>query len=150
MEEWVVQSPSLQRFVLRRHERAFRRLTAGLPCPGRVGIVGGGLFPRTALIAGCLWPSARLTVIDSNSRNLARARPFLTRAVELAHRPYDRGQDNGFDLLVVPLAFSGNRRLFYQNPPAPRVFVHDWIWNKRGKSVVVSLLLLKRLNLVQA
>jgi hypothetical protein len=27
--------------------------------------------------------------------------------------------------------------------------VHDWLWRPRGRSVVVSLLLLKRLNLVR-
>src|SRR2546426_10927521 len=32
----------------------------------RVGIVGGGLFPRTALIVEQLLPSARVTIIDAS------------------------------------------------------------------------------------
>ena len=36
----------------------------------------------------------------------------------------------------------------YARPPAKAVFVHDWIWRRRGTSRVVSVALLKRLNLV--
>jgi len=49
---------------------------------------------------------------------------------------------------VIPLSFKGRRETIYRNPPAPAILIHDWIWAKRGKSAVVSLLLLKRLNLV--
>jgi hypothetical protein len=52
-------------------------------------------------------------------------------------------------LLVIPLSFVGDRRVIYDLPPAPAVLVHDWIWRSRGESVVVSWLLLKRLNLVR-
>ena len=38
--------------------------------------------------------------------------------------------------------------MIYQKPPAPAVLVHDWIWRARGTSLIVSWLLLKRLNLV--
>ena len=55
----------------------------------------------------------------------------------------------GFDVVVFPLAFSGDRPAIYRDPPAPVVFVHDWIWRRRGDGVVISLLLLKRLNRVQ-
>jgi hypothetical protein len=53
-----------------------------------------------------------------------------------------------FDLLVIPLAFDGDRRALYERPPASAMLVHDWIWRRRGSSAVVSRLLLKRLNLV--
>jgi hypothetical protein len=49
---------------------------------------------------------------------------------------------------VFPLAFDGARAAGYRAPPAPVVFVHDWVWRRRGAGVVVSLLLLKRLNRV--
>jgi hypothetical protein len=52
------------------------------------------------------------------------------------------------DLVVVPLAFRGDRRRFYESPPAPRVAIHDWIWRRpTGPSRRISFLLLKRLNL---
>src|SRR5207247_492273 len=54
-----------------------------------------------------------------------------------------------FDLLVIPLAYVGDRRAVYENPPARHVIVHDWIWRRCGKSEVVSELLLKRINLVE-
>src|SRR5688572_19326468 len=49
LERVALRSPRLQRFLLDRHERAFRRLLsdANPHAPLRVGIVGGGLFPRT-------------------------------------------------------------------------------------------------------
>ena len=47
------------------------------------------------------------------------------------------------------LAFIGDRSTIYQHPPAPMVLVHDWLWHRRGTGLVVSLPLLKRLNLVK-
>ena len=44
----------------------------------------------------------------------------------------------------------GDRRAIYARPPAPIVLVHDWIWRRRGESRIVSLALLKRINLVRA
>ena len=55
----------------------------------------------------------------------------------------------GADLVVLPLAFDGDRDAIYAHPPAPVVVVHDWIWRRRGEGYVVSFLLLKRLNLVR-
>ena len=77
LERLVLHSARLQHFVLRRHRRAFQAL---LPQAGdirRVTIVGGGLYPRTALILRELLPAAHLTIVDSNSRNLETARAFL-------------------------------------------------------------------------
>src|SRR5207244_3314036 len=42
-----------------------------------VTIIGGGLFPRTALVLARLLPQARLTVIDAVPAHLAQARAFL-------------------------------------------------------------------------
>jgi hypothetical protein len=53
------------------------------------------------------------------------------------------------DLVVFPLAFVGDRSALYRDPPAPIMLVHDWIWRRRGASAMVSLVLLKRLNLVR-
>jgi len=149
LERLVLRLPALQRFVLGRHERAFERLLAKLPSVRRVGIVGGGLFPRTAMILARLLPDARLTIIDLSADNLAIARPLLAGDVEFINQRFDTGTPCDFDLLVIPLAFSGNRTAIYRRPPAEAVIVHDWIWRLQGSGTVVSWLLLKRMNLVR-
>lgn len=148
LERAVLRSPALQRFVLKRHERAMQRLLVQLPWVRCVGVVGGGLFPRTALILKRLRPEYRLALIDQSQTNIAVARSFLSDDVEFFNERFELGAPCDFDLLVVPLAFEGDRRGIYQRPPASAVIVHDWIWRPRGASVVVSWLLLKRLNLV--
>jgi hypothetical protein len=177
LERWVLKSIWLRRFVLQRHQQAFRRLQ--LPHASSIGIVGGGLFPRTALILRRLMPESTLILIDQDADNLEIARTFLSQneelEINLATQPptlFDNPRFASipiqeqlsdvqffnerfvssarcdFDLLVIPLAFDGNRQNIYEHPPAKAVLVHDWIWRPRGASVIVSYLLLKRLNLV--
>jgi hypothetical protein len=82
----------LQTFVLRTHERALRKVLAGSDGARRVGIVGGGLFPRTALILRALLPESRLTVIDASGPNLDRARGILgASGIEFRHERYTGG-----------------------------------------------------------
>jgi hypothetical protein len=150
LERLVLRIRPLQRFVLRTHERALRRVlgTAGSPPVGHVGIVGGGLFPRTALILRKLLPGSRLTVLDANLANLERARDFLGEPeVEFRHERYAGGGD--FDLIILPLAFVGDRAGVCARPPACGIIVHDWIWNRWGDGAVVSPALLKRVYLVR-
>ncbi|MFY9573420.1 MAG: fatty acid desaturase [Blastocatellia bacterium] len=147
LERLVLRSPALQRFVLNRHERAFRRLLADSQSVRRVGIVGGGLFPRTAMILSRLFPDAKLALIDLSADNLAVARRFVAEA-EFINQCFEPDNTCDFDLLVIPLAFNKNRETIYQRPPATLVVVHDWIWRRRGSSAIVSWLLLKRMNLV--
>jgi fatty acid desaturase len=149
LERLVLRSRHLQRFLLDRHERAFAALLPRLPDLRRVGIVGGGLWPRTALVLRRLLPQARLAVIDRSAENLAAAAPLLPAGVEVINDFYDPSRMNGFDLLVIPLSLLGDRAALYRRPPAPAVLVHDWVWRRRGEGVVVSWLLLKRLNLVK-
>jgi hypothetical protein len=151
LERLVLRSPALQRFVLDRHERALRSLLAELPfayCAACVGIVGGGLFPRTAIILKRLRPQWRLALIDLSAENLTTARRFVGGEVECINKLFDPAEPCDFDLLIIPLSLLGDRRVIYRQPPAQAVLVHDWVWRPRGKSVVVSWLLLKRLNLV--
>ncbi len=151
LERLVLKSRVLQRFVLRTHARAWRGLVGQLPRPERIVIVGGGLFPRTALILRELLPGARITIIDANRRNLDRARAWLDGAnIEFIHARYTGSQSGACSLLVIPLSFEGDRNAIYTRPPAPAVIVHDWIWRRRGASRVVSLALLKRINLVRS
>lgn len=151
LERLVLRSPRLQRLVLNAHERTFRKL---LPAVGRVeraAIVGGGLYPRTAIVLSRLLPNAELTLIDLSSRNLETARELLAEkavVVDVIHGRFDPGRHGGFDLVVVPLAYRGEREAVYTQIAGP-VIVHDWIWRPRGTSRVVAPWLLKRLNLVQ-
>jgi fatty acid desaturase len=147
LERRVLQSARLQRFVLRVHERAFRTLLPLVPSPRHVTIVGGGLFPRTALALRPLLPDATLTIVDAHSGHLETARRFV-HGIALRHQLYEAGVSDGADLVIIPLSFIGDRAHLYEHPPAPAVLVHDWIWRTRGDSVTVSWLLLKRLNLV--
>lgn len=150
LERLVLLSPVLQRFVVRTHRRAFQALAAALPPVERLAIVGGGVFPRTALILQQLLPDARLTIIDADRANLEQARAFLGRGeIEFVHARYAASVHTPFDLVVIPLAFMGDRDALYERPPASAVVVHDWIWRRRGATRVVSPLLLKRLNLVR-
>jgi hypothetical protein len=70
--------------------------------------------------------------------------------VELVHAWYPQTDAGAYDLIVFPLSFDGRRGDIYARPPARAVIVHDWIWRKRGVSHIVSMWLLKRVNLVRA
>jgi hypothetical protein len=147
LERLVLRTRVLQRFVLRTHERALRRVL-GSAGPDHVGIIGGGLFPRTALILQKLLPGSRLTVIDASLPNLQCAREFLDGpGIEYRHERYSGGGD--FDLVVLPLAFVGDREAVFSRPPVCGILVHDWIWNRWGAGAIVSAALLKRVYLVR-
>lgn len=148
LERLVLVSPLLQRFVLRTHRRAFRALLPQLQTIRSVTIVGGGLFPRTALILRELLPMAQLTIVDSDARNLETARALLDGNIEYRNERYELRESRDCDLTVFPLCLDGDRVAIYCRPPSPSVLVHDWIWRRRGAGAVVSCALMKRLNLV--
>jgi len=148
----------VRRFLLRSHSQAFDAL---LPVQGReqlrqITVVGGGLFPRTVLVLGSLLPNARFTIIDSDAQHLARARALLDReaahlSIAFQHSRFDGEVLPGCDLLVLPLAFRGDRARTYRFPPARLVAVHDWLWRGQGcEGRCVSPFLLKRINLISA
>ena len=148
LERIVLRSRVLQRLVLAAHERALRTLIRDLHPIARVTIVGGGLFPRTALILRRLLPHAELTIVDDQREHIDIARTFLGDAVVFRHELFEPRSLDDADLLVIPLAFIGDRGAFYRRSPARWTLVHDWIWNRQATGVPVSLWLLKRLNLV--
>jgi fatty acid desaturase len=209
LERLALHSAAAQRFLVRAHERAFHAVLARA-CPfccqaPRIAIVGGGLFPRTALVLRRILPNARLTIIDANLAHLNAARGWeLGGEVEFVHQRFVAGPPatsrlrshrtsasfrlranlrqcasagqvgvaslppgdlrprqappsppgisvpaDGYDLVVLPLSFEGDRDAIYRRPPARAVIVHDWLWRKRGVSRVVSLALLKRINLIR-
>ena len=148
LERIALRSSLLQRYLLVSHERAFRKLLARVPDARSVTIVGGGLFPRTALILRRVLPDARLSIVDAEREHLEIARRFFADQIELRHQFFDAHAKDDADLVVVPLSFIGDRRTVYEDPPARAVLVHDWLWHREGGGVRVSWLLLKRLNLV--
>src|SRR5437867_4577699 len=50
LERLAMRWPAMLRFLLRTHDAAIRHLLRGLPPIRSAGVVGGGMFPRTALI----------------------------------------------------------------------------------------------------
>jgi hypothetical protein len=153
LERLVVRSPMLQRFVISRHRRAFAHLLRRLPTVEDVAIIGGGLFPRTALVLRDLIPAARITVVDADSGNIEIARALLPPDVHFEHRRFVAESESsagaaGYDLLVIPLALDGDRDAIYRMRVRAAVIVHDWIWRPRGISAIVSTALLKRVNLL--
>jgi hypothetical protein len=93
-------------------------------------------------------PDAAITIVDSNANSIVAAQRFLDASGAIEHRTFD-GTPENTDVVVIPLSYRGDRRKLYLNPPAPFVLIHDWIWTSRGRSVIVSWRLLKRLNLIQ-
>jgi hypothetical protein len=152
LEHLVCRSPMLQRFVLLTHQRALAKALSNIAEPRRVIVIGGGLFPRTALILQRLAPEAKVVLIDARADRLERANNWLHGQVECVHAFCTAANvtelTESADLVVVPLALRGRRNDFYANPPSANVLVHDWLWRPRGHSIVVSWLLLKRVNLI--
>lgn len=149
LEGLALRSRFLQRMLLRTHGRALRALLPEMSNALTVKIVGGGMFPRTAILLRELLPEAEITIVDASLKNIDTSRAFLDEGVQVTHELFTGMPDDDTDLVVIPLAYVGDRHALYQTPPAPIVLVHDWIWSKRGDSVVVSPFLLKRLNLVR-
>ena len=112
------------------------------------------MFPRSALVLRRLLPEASLVIVDLREDRLERARAWLDPRVELVRgfcTPENLVQLAGeADLVIVPLALRGDREGFYRPQPGRPVLIHDWLWRARGDSVVVSVALLKRLNLVSS
>ncbi len=164
LERLALACPPLQRHLVRSHARAIARLMPALSAclpghvpkdlsqtPLRIAVVGGGLFPRTALALARVWPAARITLLDADADHLELARRWLLARghadLELLHATWDPRAALAHDLVIVPLALVGDRAAVYSAAGPPRL-VHDWLWRRRGPGVVVSWLLLKRLNLV--
>ena len=156
LERLALRSQLLQRFMLWSHERAFRRVLS--PRPGdtcRIAIIGGGLFPRTALVLRRILPEADLTIIDHSQDNLTIARVFLERRgltagrLRFVHAGFSPELAASYDLVVAPLAFVGDRSLLGRTGSRQKLAVHEWLWQRSSPhSTVISWLLLKRLSLV--
>jgi hypothetical protein len=150
LERLVLRSPWLQQRVLAAHRRALADLLEQVPAPREVVVVGGGLWPRSALLLRELLPAARIVVLDADAAHLERARPFLPPGIVLRHGTFAPGEVLDADLVVLPLALRGDRAACAAAPSAPFVLMHDWLWQRRGEGRVVAWWLGKRLNLVRS
>ncbi|HMJ88867.1 MAG TPA: hypothetical protein VK530_03580, partial [Candidatus Acidoferrum sp.] len=103
-----------------------------------------------ALVLRKLLPQCALTVIEENPAHIAIAKDFLDAEAEYLTAHYDGAFARQFDAVVIPLAFHGNREELCASPKRPTLFVHDWIWRRRSRTRVISWLLLKRLNRIDA
>ena len=150
LERVVLRSRLLQKFVLRVHRRAFQRLLKNVPDARQIAVVGGALFPRTALLLKEVVPAMTVTVIDSNEKHIEIAHTFLNGSVRYEHRTFEStGPADEYDVVVIPLSYVGDRERLYRTPPARALLVQDWLWRRRGNATsTISWLLLKRLNLV--
>jgi len=148
LERMPLASSLVRRAMVAVHRSALRRV---IPiAPRSVAIVGGALFPRTVLALRPLLPGVRLTVIDGSAESIAIARAHLGDAqdVDFIEACYDPAQHDDHDLVIFPLAYVGDRDALYARGRTRRL-VHDWAWRARGdRGTLVSLLLLKRLNVV--
>ncbi len=136
----------LQRPVLSAHRRALRRVLADVPAPARVLVVGGGLFPRSAILLRELWPAARITVLDASVAHLQRSRPWLPAGVTVQAGRFPECQERGHDLVVLPLALRGDRAAAVAAAHAAgarNVVVHDWLWCSPPHARRVALWLAK-------
>jgi hypothetical protein len=154
LERIALRSRFLQQFLLTTHERALRDLLPAVHAVRKIKIIGGGMFPRTAILLQKLIPDATITIMDASADSIKIAKSFLPcegAGIEFEVRlfdPHDFTGDEDVDLIVIPLAFIGDRKAVYSNPPSRVVLVHDWIWSRQGRGAVISALLLKRINLV--
>ena len=150
LERVVLTQRWLARWVVATHREAIRPLLAAWPAPPRrIAIVGGGLFPRTALVFQDLLPEARLTVIDRSRDNLALARRALSEqaaAISFVEGSFEPDAHADFDLVVLPLALVASGRELSSGRPT---LVHAWIGRRLdGPSRVVSWLLWKKVTLL--
>jgi hypothetical protein len=146
LERLALASPRLQRWLVARHARALGELAPRLGAVRRVLIVGGGLFPRSALAAAQIWPEAQVTILDADAGHIATARAFLGAGAASVHGTYQPAAQVEADVVIVPLALVGDREAVYAAGGPPRL-IHDWIWRRRGAGATVSRWLLKRINL---
>lgn len=158
LERVALHSSLTQRYLVWAHERAFRRLLSAREYENcRVVIIGGGLFPRTALVLRRILPCAELTIVDHSQESLRIAREFLAQQklalgnLRFEHAAFGPQLASRHDVVVAPLAYVGDRRALRKASAGRLLFVHEWLWRRSSShSTVISWLLLKRLSVLAA
>jgi hypothetical protein len=113
LERLALRWPALQRFLVRVHERAFRELLTRAGCldvrSPRIAIVGGGLFPRTALVLRRLIPDARLIIIEGDLSHLNTARAWPgTGDIEFIHARFPASPPTSVPVGNLPPSLAAN------------------------------------------
>ncbi|MBL8783564.1 MAG: fatty acid desaturase [Deltaproteobacteria bacterium] len=157
LERGVMRSRWLREAVVAVHARAIAKVwrQTSEPAPSSVLIVGGGLFPRTALVVDRLWPESAIVIVDCDPKSialgqayLARHAPGLAARVRWEARRFD-GDARGCALVSLPLAL---RALGATAGDGTRRLVHTWVWRRprgpRPATAVVAWWLMKRVTRV--
>ena len=76
LEYVTMNIPIIREWVLASHHSAFDRLLQGLNF-NRILVVGGGIYPRTALVMKTLYPDAQITIQDKSRESLKIAEAYL-------------------------------------------------------------------------
>jgi len=102
------------------------------------------------LVLARLLPGAEVVIVDASAESLEVARRELeARDVplpQMMHAAFDPDVHNGFDIVVFPLAFVGDRALVEAaRSQNGLVLSHTWLTRRATRSSIVSLFLFKRL-----
>jgi len=92
LEYTTMNIPFIRDWVLAVHHSAFQRLLRGCRY-NRILVVGGGIYPRTAIIMKSLYPHAQITIQDKSRESLKIAEAYLQRThqelnISYLHKEY--------------------------------------------------------------
>ena len=163
VERIIMNIPFLRDWILYTHESAIRQLfSSEEQAPQRIVVIGGGIFPRTAIIMKKLFPESQIIIQDMNEGSLKLAENYLRKTnnegnIYYFNSMYDgtvHGTKNGSaygncsgsiygTIMVFPLAFRG----MSINSKSPyKTVKHCWIWENEPcvKQCIVSYFLMKK------
>lgn len=161
LEKITIKIPFLRDWVLGVHERAlYKLLELDLyEPPIRFIVVGGGIFPRTAIILRKLFPDAQIIIQDMNHKSLRCAENYMRNINITDDIIYLNSIYNGtyIDLtlenlnstvVILPLAFRG--KIGIAKPITYKTLKHCWIWDTDPyeKQSLVSYFLLKKIKVL--
>ena len=69
-----------------------------------------------------LLPDAQMTIIEASADHIRIARNFVGGDIRFVHEFFEATPPDNLDLMVIPLAFIGDRSRIYRRPPAPGSF----------------------------
>jgi hypothetical protein len=92
LEYMTLNLPIIRNWVLVVHHNAFKRLLKGKRFE-RILVVGGGIYPRTAIVLKRMCPYAQVTIQDMSRESLKVAEAYLKRTrnelnISFLHREY--------------------------------------------------------------
>lgn len=148
LEKFAMHFGLLKNWLVKVHKNAFLKLwPEEIPSTAKIGIVGGGLFPRTALAIKEICPEAKITVIEASRDHIDLAKSILGDSVHYQESWFSFEDQNQpyFDLLIIPLAFKGDQKKWKQLN-CRYLFVHQWFWKNNINSTLISSFLFKRLS----